>query len=149
MSVERIKCVLLADRHHGLTEGLRSLLDTVSEAVVMVADEHSLFETARRLRPTLAVVDLSLARGESLRWLEQLRAMCPDLKIMALSVHDEPSVREAALQAGADAFVLKRAMATDLLPAVDALLAGQRPACQKPTAPHAITRGSGSHTNDE
>lgn len=58
MSAERIKCVLLADRHHGLSEGLRSLLETIFEAVVMVADEHSLFETARRLRPTLAVVDL-------------------------------------------------------------------------------------------
>jgi len=135
MNVKRIKCVLLADRHHGLTEGLRSLLDTISESVVMVADEHSLFETARRLRPTLAVVDLSLARGESLRWLEQLRAMCPGLKIMALSVHDEPSVRDAALQAGANACVLKRAMATDLLPAVDAVLAAEPQPSEEPTVP--------------
>lgn len=137
MSVKPIKCVLLADRHHGLTESVRSLLETVFDTVVMVADEHSLLETAQRLRPTLAVVDISLARGENLRWLKQLRALCPELKIVALSVHDEPSVREAAMRAGADALVLKRSMATDLLPAVDTLLAGQPQGTEKPTGPRA------------
>jgi len=128
MSVENVKCVLLADRHHGLTEGVRGLLETVFEAVVMVADENSLFESAGRLRPTLAVVDLSLAHGDSLRWLPRLRARCPGLKILVLSVHDEPSVRRAALEAGADGFVLKRAIATELLTAVDTALAGGRTA---------------------
>jgi DNA-binding NarL/FixJ family response regulator len=126
MSAENIKCVLLADRHHGLTEGVRGLLETVFEAVVMVADENSLFESAARLRPTLAVVDLSLARDDSLRWLERLRARSPGLKIIVLSVHDEPSVCRSAMEAGADGFVLKRALATELLPAVDVVLAGQR-----------------------
>jgi two-component system secretion response regulator SsrB len=125
MSVENVKCVLLADRHHGLTEGVRGLLETVFEAVVMVADENSLFESAGRLQPTLAVVDLSLAHGDSLRWLQRLRARCPGLKILVLSVHDEPSVRRAVLEAGAEGFVLKRAIATELLPAVDAALAGE------------------------
>jgi DNA-binding NarL/FixJ family response regulator len=39
--------------------------------------------------------------------------------VIALSVHDEDSVRRAAMEAGADAFVLKRAIATDLLAAVE------------------------------
>ncbi len=38
--------------------------------------------------------------------------------MIVLSVHDEQSVRRAAMEAGADAFVVKRAIATDLLPAV-------------------------------
>jgi two-component system secretion response regulator SsrB len=125
MSAENIKCVLLADRHHGLTEGVRGLLETMFEAVVMVADENSLSESAARLQPTLAVVDLSLARGDSLQWLPRLRARCPGLKIILLSVHDEPSVCRSAMDAGADGFVLKRALATDLLAAVDAVLAGR------------------------
>ncbi len=123
-STDNVQCVLLADRHHGLTEGLRGLLETKFEAVVMVADEKSLFESARRLQPTLAVVDLSLAHGTSLRWLRGLRARCPELKLIVLSVHDEPSVCRAVREAGADGFVLKRALATELLPAVDAVLAG-------------------------
>jgi two-component system secretion response regulator SsrB len=114
-------CVLLADRHHGLTEGVRGLLETAFDSVVMVADKASLLDGAARLKPDVAVVDLSLARDRNLGWLQALRQSCPELKVIALSVHDEKSVREAALQAGADAFVLKRAIATDLLRTVNTL----------------------------
>ena len=119
MPVKALGCVLLADRHHGLTEGVRGLLEAAFGTVVMVADETSLLEGAVRLEPDVAVVDLSLAQDRSLGWLRSLRERCPLLKVIVLSVHDEPNVRRAALEAGADAFVLKRAIVTDLLPAVD------------------------------
>jgi DNA-binding NarL/FixJ family response regulator len=124
MSEHEAKCVLLADRHHGLTEGVRGLLETLFGTVVMVADSPSLLESARRLQPDVAVVDLSLTRDAGLRWLRALRERCPGLKVIVLSVHDEPGARRAAVAAGADGFVLKRALATDLLPAIESLLAG-------------------------
>jgi len=127
MSEKALSCVLLADRHHGLTEGVRGLLETAFRTVVMVADEASLLEGAGRLRPDVAVVDLSLARDSGLGWLRALRDRCPGLKVIVLSVHDEPNVRRATLEAGADAFVLKRAIVTDLLPAVDRLREGTDP----------------------
>jgi len=125
MSEKTLSCVLLADRHHGLTEGVRGLLETAFGTVVMVADEASLLEGAVRLRPEVAIVDLSLARDSGLGWLQALRQRCPDLKVIVLSVHDEQSVRSAAIEAGADAFVLKRKIATDLLPAVDTVRSSQ------------------------
>jgi DNA-binding NarL/FixJ family response regulator len=112
-------CVLLADRHHGLAEGVRGLLETAFGAVMMVADEESLLEGAMRLQPDVAVVDLSLARNSSLGWLQTLRQRCPNLKVVVLSVHDELTVRRAAMEAGADAFVLKRAIVTDLLTTIE------------------------------
>ena len=127
MMEQALSCVLLADRHHGLTEGIRGLLETTFGTVVMVADETSLLEGAGRLKPDVAVVDLSLARDRSLGWLKALRNRCPGLKVIVLSVHDEPNVRRAAQEAGADAFVLKRAIVTDLLPAVDRLRGGTGP----------------------
>jgi DNA-binding NarL/FixJ family response regulator len=114
-----LSCVLLADSHQALSEGVRGLLETAFATVVMVADEASLLEGASRLLPDVAVVDLSLARHGGLGWLRSLRERCPDLGVIVLSVHDESTVRDAALEAGADAFVLKRAIATDLLPAVE------------------------------
>jgi two-component system secretion response regulator SsrB len=116
-----LSCVLLADRHHGLTEGIRGLLETMFATVVMVADEVSLLEGAERLQPNVAIVDLSLARESGLGWLRELKQRCPALKVIVLSVHDEESVRRAAMEAGADDVVLKRAIATDLLPVVDRL----------------------------
>jgi DNA-binding NarL/FixJ family response regulator len=126
MSEKPLSCVLLADRHHGLTEGVRGLLETAFGSVVMVADEASLLESAGRLQPDVAVADLSLARDSSLGWLRAIRGRCPNLKVIVLSVHDEQAVRRAAMEAGADAFVLKRAISTDLLPAVE-LLRGSEP----------------------
>jgi len=90
----------------------------------MVADEASLLEMASRIRPDVAVVDLSLARGSGLGWLQALRQACPDVKVVVVSVHDEDCIRRAAKDAGADAFVLKRAIATDLLDAVDRVRKG-------------------------
>lgn len=119
-------CVVLADRHHGLTEGMRGLLETVFRVVVMVADEASLLESALRLEPTVAVVDLSLARDRGLGWVTRFRERCPGTKVVILSVHDEPEVARAVMRAGADGFVLKRSVATELLPAVEAVLAGGR-----------------------
>jgi DNA-binding NarL/FixJ family response regulator len=124
MAERRLSCVLLADRHHGLTEGVRGLLETAFGTVVMVADEASLIDGAERIQPDVAIVDLSLARSAGLGWLRTLRQCCPDLKVIVLSVHDEQSVRRAAMEAGADGFVLKRAIATELLDVVDAVRAG-------------------------
>jgi two-component system secretion response regulator SsrB len=125
MGTQAVHCVLLADRHYGLTEGVRGLLETSFGAVVMVADESSLLESARRLQPTLAVVDLSLAPGTNLEWMQELRHLCPKLKLILLSVYDEPSVRLMAMNAGANGFVVKRNIATDLLTAVDTVLDGK------------------------
>ena len=126
MSTGIIKCVLLADRHHGLSEGIRSLLESEFEAVVMVADEISLIESAAKLKPSIVVADLALARGECFGWLRRLLARCPDSRVIVLSAYDEQTVMRAAFEAGGAGFVLKREIASQLLDAVDAVLAGRR-----------------------
>lgn len=118
--------MLLADRHHRLSEGVRGLLETTFSNVFMVADPGSLMEGAQRLAPALVIVDVALAHGDVAELLRSIRASAPNAKVLLLSVHDEPAVIAAALAAGADGLVLKRAIANDLLPAVDAVLAGGR-----------------------
>ena len=138
MITENIKCVVLADRHQGLTEGIRGLLETGFDAVVMVADEASLRESAVRLKPAVVVLDLALARTDGLGLLRRLRARCPDVKLIVLSRHEEASTSRATIEAGADAIVLTRAIAIDLLPAVDAVQAGRRfvsPGVRDPVPP--------------
>jgi DNA-binding NarL/FixJ family response regulator len=136
MKSDAVKCVLLADRHHGLTEGMRGLLETSFEAVVMVADEASLLETAERLRPTVVVADLALAPGENFGWLRRLLVRCPKSRVIVLSTHDEVSVVESALEAGAVGFVFKREIASQLFDAVEAVIAGRR--YVPPSAAHHI-----------
>ena len=115
-------CVLLADRHHGLTEGVRGLLETTFASVFIVSDEASLLKGTERLTPRLVIVDIALAGGDLAGLVSHLIARSPHSKILVLSVHDEPCVAQAALRAGAHAVVLKRSIVTDLLPAIDAML---------------------------
>ncbi len=132
MGIEAIKCVLLADAHHGLSEGIRSLLEGEFRAVVMVADETSLLESAARLDPSLVVADLGLGQGESFGWLRRLLIRCPTSRVIVLSAHDELTVMQGAFNAGAAGFVLRRNIASQLLDAVDAVMAGKRYVPPKP-----------------
>jgi DNA-binding NarL/FixJ family response regulator len=126
MNGETPKCVLLADRHYGVIEGIHGLLETTFVTVVMVTDESSLIESASRLQPAVVIADLSVAGGSGFGWLGRLLGHSSESKVIVLSVHDEPTVVQSALEAGASGFVLKRAIASDLLNAVDAVLAGKR-----------------------
>jgi len=121
---QKSSCVLLADRHHGLRDSVRGLLETEFETVIMVANEASLLEGASRLNPTIVVVDLSFSGGDMPALLARLDERSPGVKVLMLTVHDELTVAGAALAAGVKAVVLKSCLATDLMPAVDALLAG-------------------------
>jgi CheY-like chemotaxis protein len=95
-------CALLADRHLGLAEGVRGLLETEFEAVVVVGDEVSLFESVRQLHVAIAVVDLSLRRRDGLGLIRRIRSLFPQLKLIALSIHEEKNAELAAIDAGAN-----------------------------------------------
>jgi two-component system secretion response regulator SsrB len=122
MIQKKYNSVVLADRSFTLSEGVRGLLETLFETVVVVANVTSLLESAERLQPEMAAVDVSLAQDGSVLWMAELRKRCPNIKLIALSVHDEPSVHRTVADAGCDGFILKRTIASELLPAVERLL---------------------------
>lgn len=126
MSPVSATCVLIADRHHGLFEGIRGLLETTFDKVFLVTDKASLIEGAARLQPAVIVMDLSYAAGNLPDLVCELQHHAPAAKLLLLSVHDEPTVIASAIAAGADGFIVKRAIASDLMPAIDVVLAGQR-----------------------
>lgn len=122
MKLQSTRCVLLADKHHGLIEGVRGLLETAFGTVFMVGDEASLIDGVDRLEPSVIVVDLAIAGGNWLNVLRTLRERSPMSKVIVLSMYDELSVVRAALGAGANGFVLKRTIATDMIDAIEAVL---------------------------
>ena len=118
--------VILADTHHTMLEGIRGLLETMFEAVVMVADDTSLFDAAARLEADLIVADLSLPLPRDVNIVRRLKDRFPELRLIVLSIHDESIAVEEVMAAGAEGFVLKRTAATDLIPAVRAVLRGRK-----------------------
>jgi DNA-binding NarL/FixJ family response regulator len=119
------RCLLLADAHPNLLEAVHGLLGGRFATTVLVADEPSLLEAAGRMEPDLVVVDLSLPVAGSVNVVRSLFGRYPALRVIVLSVHDEPTALAQALGAGAAGFVLKRTAAADLPAAVDAVLRGE------------------------
>lgn len=122
MDEDKLNSIILADRSFTLTDGIRGLLETMFENVVIVANVTSLLESAKRLKPDIALVDVSLAGDGNLHWMSNLRGRSPETRLIALSVHDEPGVERAAMKAGCDAVVLKRNIAAELLETVERVM---------------------------
>ena len=72
-----------------MMEGIRGLLETMFDSVVMVSDEISLLETLARLDPDFAVVDLSLDVTRESDVAVLLNRYDPELKFIVLSTHEE------------------------------------------------------------
>lgn len=116
--------LLLADRHLGVVGGAHALVHDLFDSVLMVADERSLVEGVDELGPDLVIMDLSLPQGREMDLVGRLLTSHPGLQLIVLSIHDEKSVADQLVSAGVAGFVSKRAVGTDLLPAVHAVLAG-------------------------
>jgi two-component system invasion response regulator UvrY len=119
-------CALLADRHTALADGIRGLLETCFESVYLVADVRSLSNGAKRLKPHLIILDLSLVGGDLPGLLKDIAGQSPDSRVIVITVHDESNVPALALDAGARGVVLKRCVGRDFLDAVDTVLRGDR-----------------------
>ena len=101
--------VLVADDHRLIASLLERTFDDAGYAVTVVMDAGQVAEAALRDRPELAVLDAQMKpyeRFHALRSLRELELEHPPA-IIVLSGHDEPAVRQVALELGADAFLLK------------------------------------------
>ncbi len=115
----------MADSHQNMLKGIRSLLESIFEVVVMVADEKSLLDSLDKISPDMVVVDLSMQISEEANIVRRIRKLKPEIKIIILSVHDEQTAVDECISAGATGFVLKRTASNDLLPAVWEVLKGR------------------------
>jgi DNA-binding NarL/FixJ family response regulator len=120
-----VACALLAVHHAGLSEGVRSLLSLAVPTLVLVADEASLLAAAIRLRPVLAVVDIGLIERDVPAILHRLRESCPEMKVILLDPHGLANGTRRRLVGEASAIVPVSEIGARLLPAVDAILAGE------------------------
>ena len=114
-------CALLADHHTISAEGIRDLLGAAFSSVYVVGDVKSLHDGARRLQPTVVVLDNSFAHSNALELLRWMKRHSPSSKLILLACQDHVQGVQVSVSAGADAIVLKRCVAEDLLLAVDAV----------------------------
>jgi len=117
--------VLLADDHRVVSEGLKRLLADDFELVGMVEDGRALVAAAKKLQPDVIVADISMPHLNGIEAMAQLRKDNARVKIVVLTMHQEPAYARRALEAGAAGFVLKHSAPAELVMAIHAALKGQ------------------------
>lgn len=110
--------IVLADRHPSMLVGIRSLLATEADAVLMTVDEVSLLEAVQKVIPDLVIADLSFPVSGGTNIVKLIKQCNPAIKIIILSAYDDPLVLDEIMKDGADGFVLRQRAVVDLIPAV-------------------------------
>ncbi len=120
--------ILVADDHGIVRSGLMMLLERQDgmHVVAEAEDGVAAVESALRERPDIAILDVSMPRMTGLQAAREIRARCPETRVLLLSMHDDERYVYEALKAGASGYVLKRQADVELIDAVRAVAGGGR-----------------------
>ena len=117
--------VLLADDHRFLREAFAQLLEPNCEVVGSVADGRALIAAAKELRPEVVVLDIAMPLLNGLDAARQLKCLMPAVKVIFLTVSEDPDLAAEAFRAGASGFLLKNSAASELFQAIQEVLQGR------------------------
>ena len=110
--------VLLADDHRLLCEAFTQLLDPHCHIVGTVGDGRTLLAEAKRLLPDIVVLDIAMPMLNGFDAARQLRGLMPAVKIIFLTMNEDPDMAMEALRMGASGYLLKNSATTELLQAI-------------------------------
>ena len=120
-------CVLLADDHLMVRDGLRMLINTQPDMMVVgEADNgHAVVALALELQPDVVVMDIAMPELNGLKATEQLKALDSNIKILTLTRYAEDAYLQPLIKAGVNGYVLKQSASDELVRAIRAVAAGK------------------------
>lgn len=118
--------ILLADDHVTVREGVKMIINAQAdmEVVAEAADGRGAVAEAEAVRPDVVVMDVSMPRVNGLKATEMLTECCPEVKVLALTRHQDDGYLQQLLRAGAAGYVLKQSRPAELLQAIRAIGGG-------------------------
>jgi|SRR5580765_7159060 len=118
--------IVLADDHPALLAEAARILEEDYEVVGTASNGLELLQRVERLAPDLVVLDISMPRLDGFGAIRRLKLAGSRIKVVFLTVWEDTDFVREAIALGADAYVVKSRMATDLIPAINEALAERR-----------------------
>jgi DNA-binding NarL/FixJ family response regulator len=118
--------ILLVDDHAVVREGLKTLINAEPdmEVIAEARDGREAIERSKDCDPDVVVMDLSMPRMGGVEATETLRMRCPEMKVLALTMHEDAGYLRSLLEAGASGYVLKRSAPQELVHALRSVAGG-------------------------
>ena len=119
--------LLIADDHGVLRAGLIALLkeEPGMEVIGEADDENSAVSLAVEKRPDVVLMDLSMPNTGGIEATRRIKQLVPEARILILTVHEDKSLMQEAIRSGAMGYILKRAVKSELLNAIQAVMRGE------------------------
>ncbi len=117
--------VLLADDHTLVLEAFEKLLEPDFAVVGAVSDGRALLAAAAELKPDVIVLDISMPLLNGLDAARQLKKIMPRVKLVFLTMNEDPDLASEAFRAGASGYLLKTSAASELTKAIKESLCGR------------------------
>jgi DNA-binding NarL/FixJ family response regulator len=118
--------IILADDHALFAEALCRLIAPSVEVVATVGDGRALLEAAPRLRPDVVVLDVAMPLLNGLDAGRELKKKLPTVKLIFLTMNEDPELAVEAMRAGASGFLLKTSAGAELFTAIRDALKGKK-----------------------
>ena len=125
--METKRKIVIAEDHTILRAGLRALLAAQNglEVIGEAGDGREAIRKVDTLQPDLLLIDLSMPKLNGIDAIREIKSQHPEIKIIVLTVHKSEEYIIAALQAGANGYMLKDASQNELLLAIDYVINGK------------------------
>lgn len=111
--------IILADDHTLLLDAFKELLEPDFDVVATVTDGHALVAAAKKLKPDIIVVDIGMPRLNGLDAGRQIKQEMPGVKLIFLTMNQDPTLAAEALRSGASGYLLKNCAASELIKAIN------------------------------
>jgi DNA-binding NarL/FixJ family response regulator len=125
MKTTRRPRVLLADDHTLLLDAFEKLLEPECDVVGSVGDGRALLAAAEQLRPDIIVLDISMPLLNGLDAGRQIKKALPEVKLIYLTMNQDPALATEAFRAGATGYLLKTSAASELQKAIEEAMNGR------------------------
>lgn len=119
--------IILADDHAMLRHGLKRILSESPELEVIgeAGDGLELLNLVKQSKPHLIILDISMPNLRGIEAVHEIKAVCPDAKILILTMHKDSEYLRQAIAAGADGYLLKEDADTELFSAIQKIRQGK------------------------